>query len=117
MNRERLAKDITRWEGVRYEKYKCSSNLWTIGVGHMIRDNEQELLNREKPLNNEEVLAIFDKDLSNAIEDTKKYIDPSSVEPEAFEVCVHLCFWIGLPRMMGFKKCRQALLDLSLIHI
>ena len=46
MNRERLAKDITRWEGVRYEKYKCSSNLWTIGVGHMIRDNEQDLLNR-----------------------------------------------------------------------
>ena len=71
MNRERLAKDITRWEGVRYEKYKCSSNLWTIGVGHMIRDNEQELLNREKPLNNEEVLAIFDKDLSNAIKDTE----------------------------------------------
>ena len=43
-------------------------------VGHMIRDDEQELLNREKPLNNEEVLAIFDKDLSNAIEDTKNLL-------------------------------------------
>ena len=111
MNRERLAKDITRWEGVRYEKYKCTSGLWTIAVGHMIKDDEQELLNREKPLSNEEVLAIFDKDLSNAIEDTKKFIDPATIEPEAFEVCVHLCFWIGLPRLQGFKRCKQALLD------
>ena len=55
MNRERLAKDITRWESVRYEKYKCTSGLWTIGVGHMIRDDEQELLNREKPLTNRNI--------------------------------------------------------------
>jgi GH24 family phage-related lysozyme (muramidase) len=77
----------------------------------MIRDNEQELLTRQKPLNNEEVLVIFNKDLSNAIEDTKKFIDPATIESEAFEVCVHLCFWIGLPRLLGFKKCRQALRD------
>jgi len=111
MNRERLTTDLTRWESIRYEKYKCTSNLWTIGIGHMIRDDEPELLNRKKPLTNEEVLVIFNKDLSNAIEDTKKFIDPATVEPEAFELCVHLCFWIGLPRLLGFKKCRQALRD------
>ena len=106
---ERLKQDLTRWEGIRYEKYKCSSNLWTIGIGHMIRDDEKELLNREKPLKNHEVMHIFEKDVTNAIEDTKKFIDPNEVEPEAFEICVHLCFWIGLPRLLGFKKCRAAL--------
>lgn len=39
MNKQLLALELTRDEGVRLEAYKDSLGFWTIGVGHLIHDN------------------------------------------------------------------------------
>ena len=119
MNRERLIKDLIRFEGISYEKYFCSADKetiknqkrYTIGVGHLIRDDEPELLSREKPLNNEEVMVLLNKDLDIAIKEAHKFIDPSIIEPEAWEIICHLSFWLGIPTLLKFKKAQQSLKD------
>ena len=52
----RLKKSLIEHEGLRYEPYKDHLGNWTIGVGHYIpKDQEEIYLNREKPLTNAEV--------------------------------------------------------------
>ena len=119
MNKERLIKDLIRFEGISYTKYFCSADKetiknqkkYTIGVGHLIRDDEPELLSREKPLTNAEVMVLLNKDLDIAIREANKFIDPSSIEIEAWEIVCHLSFWLGIPTLLKFKKAQQNLKD------
>tara|TARA_B100001093_G_scaffold47819_1_gene40672 strand:- start:1423 stop:1893 length:471 start_codon:yes stop_codon:yes gene_type:complete len=119
MNKERLIKDLIRFEGISYTKYFCSADKetiknqkkYTIGVGHLIRDDEPELLSREKPLTNAEVMVLLNKDLDIAIKEANKFIDPSSIEIEAWEIICHLSFWLGIPTLLKFKKAQQNLKD------
>jgi len=48
-------------EGIRYSAYKDGNGNWTTGIGHLISPNEQYLIN--KKLSNDEVNAIFQKDI------------------------------------------------------
>ena len=48
-------------EGIRYSAYKDGKGNWTTGIGHLIRPNEQYLIT--KKLSNDEVNAIFQKDI------------------------------------------------------
>lgn len=119
MNLERLKKDIIRFESIEYTPYICSADKesikidgkprYTVGVGHLILPTESHLLNRQKPLTNAEVMVLFEKDLSIAINEAKKFIDPSSIEPEAWEIVVHLSFWLGYPTLAKFKNTQKAL--------
>lgn len=119
MNLERLKKDIIKFEGIEYTKYICSADKesvkidgkprYTIGVGHLIDPSESHLLNREKPLTNAEVDALFMKDLNIAIKEAEKFIDPNSIEPEAWEIVCHLSFWLGYPTLAKFKNTQKAL--------
>ena len=121
MNLERLKKDIIRFEGIEYKPYICSADKesikidgnprYTVGVGHLIHPSESHLLNREKPLSNEEVMSLFEKDLNIAINEAKKFIDPDSIEPEAWEIVCHLSFWLGYPTLAKFKNTQKALQD------
>ena len=77
----------------------------------MIRDDEPELLSREKPLTNEEVMVLLNKDLDIAIKEANKFIDPTAIEPEAWEIICHLSFWLGIPTLLKFKKAQQSLKD------
>ena len=111
MNKERLIKDLIRFEGIRYEKYFCSADKetiknqkrYTIGVGHLIRDDEPELLSREKPLTNQEVMVLLNKDLDIAIKEANKFIDPTAIEPEAWEIICHLSFWLGMKQVYPYQ--------------
>lgn len=121
MNLERLKKDIIRFESIEYLPYVCEADKdsikidgkprYTIGVGHLILPTESNLLSRQKPLTNEEVLIIFDKDLRIAMDEASKLVDPNTIEPEAWEIIVHLSFWLGYPTLAKFKKAIQALND------
>ena len=44
-----------------------------------------------------------------AIDGARVFIDEHSIPEEAFLVIVELCFWMGLPRLLGFKMARKAL--------
>ena len=52
---------IKKWEGVKYKAYKDVIGLDTIGVGHLIKSNEKDLL--IKTLTEQEVDDLLRKDL------------------------------------------------------
>ena len=83
---------ITKEEGARNKAYKDSKGLWTIGVGHLIKSDEQYLLNAT--LTDQEVEDLLKKDLkwcSDAVETSVKV--PLS-QPQ-FDALYSLCFNIG----------------------
>jgi lysozyme len=53
-----------KWEGIRYKAYKDSAGLWTTGIGHLIKSNEQYLIT--KTLTEAEVMELFYKDIAAA---------------------------------------------------
>ena len=49
--------------------------------------------------------------LKQAIKEANKFIDPSSIEIEAWEIICHLSFWLGITTLLKFKKAQQNLKD------
>ena len=89
---------ITQEEGSRNKAYKDSKGLWTIGVGHLIKANEQHLITAT--LTNEQVEELLRSDLkwcSEAVESSVKV----PLTQNQFDALYSLCFNIG---ETNFKK-------------
>lgn len=89
---------ITKEEGSRNKAYKDSKGLWTIGVGHLIKSNEQHLITAT--LTNEQVEELLRNDLkwcSEAVESSIKV----PLTQKQFDALYSLCFNIG---ETAFKK-------------
>ena len=89
---------ITKEEGARNKAYKDSKGLWTIGVGHLIKADEQHLITAI--LSDQEVEDLLKKDLkwcSEAVETSVKV----PLAQNQFDALYSLCFNIG---ETNFKK-------------
>lgn len=89
---------ITEEEGFRNRAYKDSKGLPTIGVGHLIKANEQHLVNAT--LTDDEVKELLRSDLkwcSEAVETSVKV----PLTQKQFDALYSLCFNIG---ETAFKK-------------
>lgn len=89
---------ITKEEGARNKAYKDSKGLWTIGVGHLIKSDEQHLINAT--LTDEQVEDLLKSDLkwcSEAVESSVKV----PLSQHQFDALYSLCFNIG---ETNFKK-------------
>jgi len=83
---------ITKEEGSRNKAYQDSKGLWTIGVGHLIKTDEEYLLTAT--LTNDQVEDLLRKDLkwcSEAVETSVKV----PLEQHQFDALYSLCFNIG----------------------
>jgi len=83
---------ITKEEGARNKAYKDSKGLWTIGVGHLIKANEQHLITAT--LTDQEVEELLRSDLkwcSEAVETSVKV----PLQQNQFDALYSLCFNIG----------------------
>ncbi len=83
---------ITKEEGARNKAYKDSKGLWTIGVGHLIKSDEQHLINAT--LTDEQVEDLLKSDLkwcSEAVESSVKV----PLKQGQFDALYSLCFNIG----------------------
>lgn len=83
---------ITEEEGFRNKAYKDSKGLPTIGVGHLIKSDEQHLLNAT--LTDEQVKELLRSDLkwcSEAVESSVKV----PLTQKQFDALYSLCFNIG----------------------
>jgi len=83
---------ITKEEGSRNKAYKDSKGLWTIGVGHLIKPDEQHLLTAT--LTDEQVEELLRSDLkwcSEAVESSVKV----PLQQNQFDALYSLCFNIG----------------------
>jgi lysozyme len=89
---------ITKEEGARNKAYKDSKGLWTIGVGHLIKADEQHLLTAT--LTDEQVEELLRSDLkwcSEAVESSVKV----ALTQAQYDALYSLCFNIG---GTAFKK-------------
>jgi lysozyme len=89
---------ITEEEGYRNKAYKDSKGLWTIGVGHLIKADEQHLINAT--LTDQQVEDLLRSDLrwcSEAVESSVKV----PLTQNQFDALYSLCFNIG---ETAFKK-------------
>jgi GH24 family phage-related lysozyme (muramidase) len=62
MSEQDIKNMIMKHEGVRYEPYKDSLGLWTVGVGHLIGDGKTLPDQWNRKFTHEEVMQLFDKD-------------------------------------------------------
>jgi lysozyme len=89
---------ITKEEGARNKAYKDSKGLWTIGVGHLIKADEQHLINAT--LTDEQVQELLRSDLRWCSEAVESSVKVSLTQPQ-FDALYSLCFNIG---ETNFKK-------------
>ena len=83
---------ITKEEGSRNKAYRDSKGLWTIGVGHLIKPDEQHLLTAT--LSDEQVKDLLKSDLkwcSEAVEGAVRV----PLSQNQFDALYSLCFNIG----------------------
>jgi len=83
---------ITKEEGSRNKAYQDSKGLWTIGVGHLIKTDEEYLLTAT--LTDDQVEDLLRKDLkwcSEAVETSVKV----RLQQHQFDALYSLCFNIG----------------------
>lgn len=103
MDMDRLRKTIIRHEGSRLKMYQDTLGIWTIGVGHNIQ---------EKGISPDVMALILEEDLAESIADLKRNISFFSDLPEQIqEALVNLCFNMGIPRLLQFKKTLAYLRD------
>jgi lysozyme len=83
---------ITKEEGARNKAYKDTKGLWTIGVGHLIKSDEQHLISAT--LTDEQVKDLLKSDLkwcSEAVESSVKV----PLTQKQFDALYSLCLNIG----------------------
>ena len=56
---------IIQHEGIRYEPYKDSLGLWTVGVGHLIGDGKTLPTKMNRKFSDEEVSNMFEQDFAH----------------------------------------------------
>lgn len=106
MNKEAIARDLIRHEGVVYHIYLDSEDLPTFGVGHLVTEDDPEYgLPVGTTVDVDRVNDVFEEDLDTAIDeclvlfpDLLEYLEPVQ------RVLVNMTFNLGRPRLSRFRK-------------
>jgi len=113
MNISRLIKQIIIDEGMRLRAYKDSLGYLTVGVGHLIKDSDDEdirSLQVGDRITKERAYDLLMGDLAQAIQDAVIvfYKEWETLPPEAQEVFVNMIFNLGRSRFIKFKNTIKA---------
>lgn len=100
--REQLTTMLKRHEGLRLDMYHCTAGVPTIGYGH----NLLTLISEEAA---EQMLQDDINIVLNELNDSVSWW--TDLPEKAQIVIANMCFNIGLPRLMQFKKFWAALED------
>jgi lysozyme len=110
MDLETLQDDIMREEGhLVLEPYQDHLGYWTIGCGHLIRDDEKEEL--MQPITEERAKQLFVQDFEVSKKDAETFYEGIDIDDNVKECVIHMSFQLGLPKLNQFKKFKKALQD------
>ncbi len=110
------AKLMHQWEGYRTKPYLCPAQIWTIGYGHVlyqdqirlpvarVEGKETPMIRKEMPLKpednrvwtKEEIYKIFDNDIAIFERGVLRLAPALSGRQGAFDACVSFAFNAGL---------------------
>lgn len=97
--KQKIRERTKRLEGLSLMPYKCSEGKDTIGYGHLI-SNGITLAVAE---------ALLDEDLKTAHSAAQRFEWFSNLNGPRQAVIIDMIFNVGITRLYGFKKMRQAL--------
>ena len=99
---EEVKESIIAHEGKVNMVYKDHLGNGTFGIGHLVLESDD--LKPGVAYDDDKVMEIFDKDFQIALDDAKSIIDEDSIPKEAFSVLIEMCFQLGKPRVLKFKR-------------
>tara|TARA_R100001126_G_C4774699_1_gene124163 strand:+ start:211 stop:645 length:435 start_codon:yes stop_codon:yes gene_type:complete len=107
MNLEHIKEEIKEDEGFSNKVYFDILGYGTIGYGHLVKplDNFKEGV----VYGNKELEKIFEYDFQIALQDAQSLTKNLDVPEEVTEILIHMCFQLGKPKVMKFKKMFAAL--------
>ena len=113
MNLNKLQDEIEKDEGFKLEIYLDHLGLPTCGIGHLIKEGDEE---SGSPVGTkvsyERCGQLFEQDMNISIDDCKKVYDDWDKLPEEVQhICANMIFNLGYPRYNKFKKKIQAVKD------
>ena len=102
MNLEHIKEEIKQDEGFSNKVYFDILGYGTIGYGHLVKplDNFKEGV----VYDNKELEKIFQYDFQIALQDAQSLTKNLDVPEEVTEILIHMCFQLGKPKVMKFKK-------------
>lgn len=106
MNKTQLQKELEFDEGCKYEIYLDHLGYPTFGIGHLIRDNDQE---HGQPLgtvvSKERVTECFLSDTNMVLKDCEILFSDFQILPDEVQLIIaNMMFNLGRPRFSKFKK-------------
>src|SRR5690554_2169347 len=100
MDRELLITQLKRHEGLRLKPYRDTVGKLTVGYGRNLDD---------RGITAEEAELMLTRDVDEVIEDLERMPLFLSLDPMRKVVLANMCFNLGLPGLLGFKKMLAAL--------
>jgi lysozyme len=83
---------IKRFEGCELQPYKDAADLWTVGIGHLIKDGEWEKF--KNGITKQQAEDLLRKDLNWAEKAVNKYIKVD-INQNQFDALVSFVFNLG----------------------
>ena len=118
MNREKLMQEIKRHEGEVLEVYEDSLGYLTFGVGHLIKDSDDEHGQPVgTPVSQERVYEVYDYDFDKHLEETIHLFESKGGEdfyalPENIQhVLVNMTFNLGGTRFGKFNNMWKGVVE------
>lgn len=99
--RQKLRDLLLQDEGYRQFPYRCPAGKLTIGIGRNIE---------ECGISRDEALFLLDNDIDSCLHDLRSsfnFFDALN-EPRKI-VLLNMCFNLGIPKLMQFRKMREAI--------
>ncbi len=102
LNYIELKKRIKKNEGFSIKPYKDQLGYLTIGYGHLILTNENNLLKTKST--KMQLEEIFTQDFNKALGDYKKFIKQKTHNKKDEELLIEMVFQMGANKTLMFKK-------------
>ena len=111
MDREKLYEEIKADEGEVLEVYLDHLGYPTIGIGHLVRTEDEEFGKTSRTaITAERSRELFARDIQSAIEDCERLYGQWHNWPEEVQlIMVNMCFNLGVTRLAKFKNMHNML--------
>lgn len=101
--RKKLIEQLKKHEGIRLKPYKCTAGKLTIGVGRNIED---------RGISEDEAEYMLQNDIDICMHELSKNLPFFYGIPEVAQiVLIDMCFNMGMPRLLKFKKTLNYIAD------
>lgn len=95
-----LTKQLIIDEGLKLKPYRDTVGKLTIGVGRNLSDNG---------ISESEAITMLNNDIERVFSELRRFDWFNSLNPRKKDALANMCFNLGLPRLLNFKRMIAAL--------